>query len=230
MPDDFKELPQAVRDAIATLKAHGDIDALVAELKGSSLYQAVFNSGHSEATERAKAKAKEQSEKVKAAEEKVTQLEGEVAELKKTQPELEKRDAAWQKKLDAKDAEIRTRDDTIVSLHGETKRDKLAAVLAGKLRPKIAKYIADEIAAQIHRKEDGSYELLEDGIPVAIPKGKTVWDVAAERAVKNADPEDVLSGADSGGGARGGNGGGGAPSSDELIESKRGSGLYRGVL
>lgn len=218
---DEKELPQNVKDAIALLKSHADHELVIAELKGSPLYQAVFNEGHSDATTRGKTKAKDTAEKLKAAEDRATEAETALAEAKKGAPDLEARDKKWQAKLDAKQAEVDKALGTIDAVRGESIRDKVEVAIAGKLRPKYAKLLAPTLAKQVTRKDDGTFEFHDEGIPVQVPKGKTIWDVVAERAIADADPEDVLTNADSGGGGGSRNNGTSSRTEDQLIAEKR---------
>jgi hypothetical protein len=228
--DEKVELPKEITDAIAVLKkgSKEHAAAIAEELSGSPVYQAVFNDGHSEATKRAGTKQADLAKKLKDAEARNAELETERDELKKATPDLAKRDQDWQKKLDKKDEEIaaeRTQRERII---GDVTTERLRSALKDKLRPKYAELVAPTLASRIRRKADGTEELLEEGseIPVSIPKGKTVYQVAADLAYEAADAVDRLAGGESGGGRTGGGGGATGPSHDELMKRKLSSGMY----
>lgn len=216
------ELPQNVKDAIATLKAlsGAEAESVAGELKGAAVYQSVFNSGHSTATKAKTTDITQLTERLTAAEERARKAE---EDLQKKQPDLEARDKAWQQKLTEKENELKALQDTVSQAESRTIALQTENALGRVLRPKIAKLVAPTLASQIRRKADGSYELLEEGtgIPVQIPAGKTVFDVAAERASATADPIDKLAGGESGGGVHTGGGVGGGSGYDPVAEGRR---------
>lgn len=202
---DTGELPSEVTDAIQVLKKHAGEHAepIIAELKGTALYQMPYNIGHSVATRKFTDPDKG---KLVAAEKRIGELEAEVAKASEGRPNLDNVKAGYIRQLEAKDAEIVKREVAIAALEGESVSDKLQAALGGRLRGAAAKLAAIELKTRIKRK-DGRYVLVADDNPdveVQVPKGKTVFDYVAEEAIKAADPEDVLSGATSGAGRTGG--------------------------
>lgn len=234
-PDkDRKPLPAAAADALATLAALSGEDAdafaeAVAQDTPKALrplrsrFFAAGKKDEGKATERAQGE--------------IERLTARVAELEaatQAAPDQKARDEAWQRRLDER---TRERDDAKAA--AETIRDEIDAeklenaLNAVSLRPTARRLARHEWAGRVTRAADGSYELRDEaGIPIPVPAGKTVWQVAAEQAYEAASPDDRVTNADPGGGGVGAGpalGRVGALTDDQRYQRQRKDPMYAGI-
>lgn len=197
------------------------------------IYQAVFDKGHSVATERWETKVQAAEEAKKAAEKRATTAEAKVTELEAKTPDVAKVRSDYEAELKRVQSEAATQ---VATMKGSVTAERLArgtadlkALLVGLgLDRDYAGMKAEQAQGRFRFTETGSLEVLKAGteIPLQAADGKSPLDLLAKELYDAADAKWKASNGDRGSGTGGGGGGGQLTSVDQIAQRKAASGEY----